>query len=210
MKKKLIASVLALFTIISLVGCGSTQTTANADAKEPTKQEDSNPNEKTVDGIKFTLESATKEPVKGDRTKDNVAQYNGEYFAIGSKIVKAADYENVVVNLKIENTTDKAITLSKYGWSAKMKDGYKLKDHTPSDDLKGQVASNNYVEGQVKVLVEKKLNVKEFNLSYNLIDYTNFEKAMGDAISGTKEDELNKKYPELLKENYITFNIQVN
>ncbi|NRZ88230.1 peptidoglycan hydrolase CwlO-like protein [Clostridium beijerinckii] len=39
MKKKFIASVLALFTITSLVGCGSTQTTENADAKEPTRQE---------------------------------------------------------------------------------------------------------------------------------------------------------------------------
>lgn len=51
MKKKLIASVLALFTIISLVGCGNSQTTANADAKEPTKQE-SNKNVNPLDGLK--------------------------------------------------------------------------------------------------------------------------------------------------------------
>ncbi|MBA2912301.1 uncharacterized lipoprotein YehR (DUF1307 family) [Clostridium beijerinckii] len=51
MKKKFIASVLALFTITSLVGCGSTQTTENADAKEPTRQE-SNKNANPLDGLK--------------------------------------------------------------------------------------------------------------------------------------------------------------
>lgn len=51
MKKKLIASVLALFTIISLVGCGSTQTTASADTKETVRQE-SNKNVNPLDGLK--------------------------------------------------------------------------------------------------------------------------------------------------------------
>ncbi|NMF04587.1 hypothetical protein ACUH7Y_09710 [Clostridium beijerinckii] len=210
MKKKLIASVLALFTIISLVGCGSTQTTASADTKETVKQEDSNPNEKTVDGIKFTLESVTREPVKGDRTKDDFAQNNGEYFAIGPKVVKASDYENIVINLKIENTTDKAIEISEYGWTAKMKDGYKLNDSLNDKDIDKQIASHNDIEGAIKILVEKKLDVKEFNLNYNLIDYTNFDKMLGEAVSGKSEAECKAKYPELFKENYVTFNIQVN
>lgn len=210
MKKKIIAIILTTFAVINLISCSNSN--SNNDTKEATAQEtkvDSNPNEKTVDGVKFILEGATKEPVKGDRTNDNVADNNGEYFAIGSKEVKAADYEYIVVNLKIENTTDKAIALSKYGWSAKMKDGYKLKDDTASDELKGQIASHNYVEGQVKILAEKKLNVKEFELKYNLIDYTNFDKMVSDAISGKSEDECKKKYPELFKENYAAFNIEV-
>ncbi|NRT88091.1 hypothetical protein [Clostridium beijerinckii] len=51
MKKKLITSVLALLTIISLVGCGNSQSTASADTKETVKQE-SNKNVNPLDGLK--------------------------------------------------------------------------------------------------------------------------------------------------------------
>ena len=209
MKKKFIAIILFIFTTISLIGCGNTN--SGMDSKETTKQEvaDINPNEKTVDGVKFTLSNVSREDVKGDRTQDNVSAENGEYFAIGSKTVKASDYEYIVVKFKIENTTDKAIALSKYGWTATMKDGYKLKDITLNDDLKGQIASNNYIDGIVTVLAEKKLNVNQFDLKYNLIDYTNFDKMVSDAISGKSEAECKTKYPELFKENYATFNIDV-
>ncbi|MBA2906925.1 DUF4352 domain-containing protein [Clostridium saccharobutylicum] len=208
--KKIISIAICGALTFGLIGCESIIPNTNSTKQDSKQQEETSSNTNTVDGIKFTVNSVSKEPVKGDRTKDNVAAKNGEYFAKGSTNVKASDYEYIVIGLKIENTTNKAIALSKYGWSAEMKDGYKLKDNTISDDLKGQIASNNYVEGQVKVLAEKKLNVKEFKLKYNIIDYTNFDKMLSDAVSGKSESECKSKYPELFKENYAKLNIEVN
>lgn len=215
MKKKIITFMSMTFILITLVGCGnSSNTSAISDTKELSKQEETkkveeNPNEKTVDGVKFTVVNISREDANGDRTQDNVSAENGEYFAKGKKIVKASDYEYVTVKIKVENTTDKALTLSQYGWSAQMADGYKLKDNVISDELKSQMPSKYSVEGQVKILAEKKLAVKQFQLQYNLIDYTNFSKMLSDAISGKSEAECKKNYPEVFKENYITFNIEV-
>lgn len=210
MKRKIIAVILTAFTFVGLVSCSNSKTHSNTN--EVVAQEingDSNPNEKTKDGVKLILESVTKQPVKGDRTQDNVAEDNGEYFANGSDIAKAIDYEYITVKIKIENSTDKAITLSENGWSAKMEDGYRLKNCTLSKELKEQIASNNSIDGEVKILAQKKLNVQNFELSYNLIDYTNFDKMVSDAISGKSENQCKREYPELFKENYIKFNIEV-
>lgn len=210
MKRKIIAVILTAFTFVGLVSCSNSKTDSNTN--EVVAQEingDSNPNEKTKDGVKLILESVTKQPVKGDRTQDNVAEDNGEYFANGSDIAKAIDYEYITVKIKIENSTDKAITLSENGWSAKMEDGYRLKNCTLSKELKEQIASNNSIDGEVKILAQKKLNVQNFELSYNLIDYTNFDKMVSDAISGKSENQCKREYPELFKENYIKFNIEV-
>ncbi|MDB2161496.1 hypothetical protein [Clostridium butyricum] len=210
MKRKIIAVILTAFTFVGLVSCSNSKTDSNTN--EVVAQEingDSNPNEKTKDGVKLILESVTKQPVKGDRTQDNVVEDNGEYFANGSDIAKAIDYEYITVKIKIENSTDKAITLSENGWSAKMEDGYRLKNCTLSKELKEQIASNNFIDGEVKILAQKKLNVQNFELSYNLIDYTNFDKMVSDAISGKSENQCKREYPELFKENYIKFNIEV-
>lgn len=210
MKRKIIAVILTAFTFVGLVSCSNSKTDSNTN--EVVAQEingDSNPNEKTKDGVKLILESVTKQPVKGDRTQDNVVEDNGEYFANGSDIAKAIDYEYITVKIKIENSTDKAITLSENGWSAKMEDGYRLKNCTLSKELKEQIASNNFIDGEVKILAQKKLNVQNFELSYNLIDYTNFDKMVSDAISGKSENQCKRDYPELFKENYIKFNIEV-
>nr|DAF76786.1 MAG TPA: protein of unknown function DUF4969 [Caudoviricetes sp.] len=210
MKRKIIAVILTTFTFVGLVSCGNSN--ANSNTKEVAAQginTDSNPNEKIKDNIKFILESVSKEQVKGDRTQDNVSQDNGEYFANGFDIAKAIDYEYIIVKIKIENSTDNALTLSKNGWSAEMEDGYKLKNYTLSQEFNGQVASHNFAEGEIKILVEKKLNVQNFELSYNLLDYNNFDKMVSDAISGKSEAQCKKDYPELFKENYVTFNIEV-
>lgn len=210
MKRKIIAVILTAFTFVGLVSCSNSKTDSNTN--EVVAQEingDSNPNEKTKDGVKLILESVTKQPVKGDRTQDNVVEDNGEYFSNGSDIAKAIDYEYITVKIKIENSTDKAITLSENGWSAKMEDGYRLKNCTLSKELKEQIASNNFIDGEVKILAQKKLNVQNFELSYNLIDYTNFDKMVSDAISGKSENQCKRDYPELFKENYIKFNIEV-
>lgn len=210
MKRKIIAVILTAFTFVGGVSCRNSKTDSNTN--EVVAQEingDSNPNEKTKDGVKLILESVTKQPLKGDRTQDNVVEDNGEYFANGSDIAKAIDYEYITVKIKIENSTDKAITLSENGWSAKMEDGYRLKNCTLSKELKEQIASNNFIDGEVKILAQKKLNVQNFELSYNLIDYTNFDKMVSDAISGKSENQCKREYPELFKENYIKFNIEV-
>ncbi|ALS17736.1 hypothetical protein [Clostridium butyricum] len=210
MKRKIIAVILTAFTFVGLVSCSNSKIDSNTN--EVVAQEvhgDSNPNEKTKDGVKLILESVTKQPVKGDRTQDNVVEDNGEYFANGSDIAKAIDYEYITVKIKIENSTAKAITLSENGWSAKIEDGYRLKNCTLSKELKEQIASNNFIDGEVKILAQKKLNVQNFELSYNLIDYTNFDKMVSDAISGKSENQCKRDYPELFKENYIKFNIEV-
>lgn len=210
MKKK-ISALLCGLMVFSLVGCGGATSASDSETKGSVNQEAAkeNPNEKTVDGVKFTISNISRENVKGDRTQDNVSSENGEYFANGSKTVKASDYEYIVVNIKVENTTDKAISLSQYGWLAQMKDGYKLKNKIVSDNLKEQMPSNYSVDGQVKVLAEKKLAVKQFELKYNLIDYANMGKMVKDSISGKSEADCKIAYPELFKENYATFNIEV-
>lgn len=91
----------------------------------------------------------------------------------------------------------------------RLKMGYRLKNCTLSKELKEQIASNNFIDGEVKILAQKKLNVQNFELSYNLIDYTNFDKMVSDAISGKSENQCKRDYPELFKENYIKFNIEV-
>jgi hypothetical protein len=210
MKRKIIAVILTAFTFVGLVSCSNSKTDSNTNEVVAQKiNGDSNLNEKTKDGVKLILESVTKQPVKGDRTQDNVVEDNGEYFANGSDIAKAIDYEYITVKIKIENSTDKAITLSENGWSAKMEDGYRLKNCTLSKELKEQIASNNFIDGEVKILAQKKLNVQNFELSYNLIDYTNFDKMVSDAISGKSENQCKREYPELFKEDYIKFNIEV-
>lgn len=101
MKRKIIAVILTAFTFVGLVSCSNSKTHSNTN--EVVAQEingDSNPNEKTKDGVKLILESVTKQPVKGDRTQDNVAEDNGEYFANGSDIAKAIDYEYITVKIK--------------------------------------------------------------------------------------------------------------
>jgi hypothetical protein len=211
MKKKVIALLIISFVTSSLIGCGNSKNT-NADAKETVKQEqksEDNSLEKTVDGVKFTISSVSREDVKGDRTKDNVTDNNGEYFANGSEIAKVTDYQYVVVKVNVNNGTDKAITLSQLGWSAKMKDGFELKGIIVSKELKDQMPSNYSVDGEIKILAEKKLTINEFELKYNLIDYSKMPDMIQDAISGKNKDECKTKYPELFKENYAKFNIEV-
>ena len=65
--------------------------------------------------------------------------------------------------------------------------------------------ANYSFDAQVKILVEKKMNVKEIILKYNLKDYSNLTNAMKDASSGATKEDIQKKYPELYDDNWIEF-----
>lgn len=213
--KKILSFILVFVLSIGLVACGSSndnadKTDGSENKKEDTQKNDQKSNEKIVDGVKFTLVNIEKGAVVGDRTKDNVSQENGEYFALGSKIVPVSDYEKISIQVKVENTTDKAISLSDLGWSAIMDDDFKLKNIEVPEKLKSQVPSNYSVEDKLNILVEKKMNIdtKKITLKYNLIDYTNMGKLISDTMSGIGEKEAKEKYPELFKENYAVLKLE--
>jgi hypothetical protein len=209
MKNKLICLLLSGLIVFSFVGCGNDAKTTSNSTESSSSQEEakSNDNEKTVDGVKFTVGSISKEEIKGDMNSDGKANItSGEYFQFGMNKKKAADYEYVVVDVKVENTTDKVVKLFQTGWNATMKDGYELKNIKVTDKLENQEVPSNYsFDAQVKIPVEKKLDAKELQLKYNLKDYSNLLKATQEAAKGAKKEDVQKKYPELYKDNYVDF-----
>ncbi|HEK8952187.1 TPA: hypothetical protein STY74_004085, partial [Clostridioides difficile] len=91
--------------------------TNNKDTGNTTKKE-KKANENEVDGIKITVKDVTKEDIKGDINEDGSFNENGEYFSDGIEKKKAADYVYEVVNVEVENKTDKAVKLFQTGWNA--------------------------------------------------------------------------------------------
>ncbi len=96
MNKKLALLGLALV----MVGCSNEpvqQKESGVSVVEDTIGNDGEKEEKTLENNSLTtikiVEQVIGEPI-GDRTADNVGQENGEYFAIGSDIVKCSDYTN--------------------------------------------------------------------------------------------------------------------
>lgn len=98
LKKKMLVLAICLAALLVVVGCGND----NAVTNEPEKPEQTASNfykygtPVAVDNVVFTITEGAINPVKGDRTEDNYADENGEYFALGGDIVKAADYEQIV------------------------------------------------------------------------------------------------------------------
>lgn len=224
---------LSTLLLVTAVGCSNSDKSAseqNASAgevKETVQTAEAAPNkgeEKTVsvkeDGasgmgnpvtknnVTITLTHLSIAPAKGDRTQDNVQDDNGEYFAIGSDIVKAADYEQLVLTVKIENNTDKALTFSEMGWSATLPDGYKIKSVKGEGKLRDQVASKSTGEGKLTIIREKAVNADKINLTYQLMDYNDeWRKAMPDVLSG-KLDE--KGYKKKFNPQEMKFEVPLN
>jgi hypothetical protein len=162
-----------------------------------------------LDNISMKVLDAKKEAVVGDRTADNVSKKNGEYFANGSDIVKATDYERIIISMQVENKSNKAITFNQMGWSATMSDGFKLKNITIDGDINGQVPSNYSGASKVSILAKKSLKVSSFKLTYNLMDYNDeWNAALGDLLkNGLSEEQFNKKYGDKFVSKPIDFNI---
>jgi len=189
LKKALIMLFVSVFVLIGCSG-GSETSTENTEAENPpqnteheNKQESERENTQKIeevytlgtpiekDGVSITITDVKVTDKKGDRTKDNYAQENGEYFALGSDIVKASDYEQIEVGVKVENKSDKAISFSSVGWSAKLPDGYELENIEVTGKLDGQIASNYAVEEKIIITKEKAIKADKMTLTYNFMDY---------------------------------------
>ncbi|MBU3135135.1 hypothetical protein KPL39_02525 [Clostridium gasigenes] len=202
--KKTISFLLTGLITFTLIGC-----TSNKQASTNVATKEDGLHEKSVDGVKFILGDVSKEIVKGDMNSDGSMNIeSGEYFQFGIDKKKSADYEYVIINVKVENTTEKVVKLFQTGWKATMKDGYELKNIEVTDKLNDeQVPSNYSFEAQVKIPVEKNLNASEVELKYNLKDYSNLVKAMKESSNGKSVDNIKKDYPELYKDNFVDFGV---
>lgn len=202
---------LSIGLMILLLGCGTLATKTNAPV--PVQKEASSPNQVTkdkvygirdiaspIDGISITVTGLKLQDPKGDRTKDNVSSANGDYFGHGSGIAKASDYNQIIIDVLIENNTDKVINTSLAGWAATLQDGYKLENFNYSESTMDplgvkQIPSHNKVAFSLQSIIEKTVTINEINLTYNFLDYNDeWLKAIQDFNTGklTKDDYVNK------------------
>ncbi|MGO1044481.1 hypothetical protein ACTPEO_17240 [Clostridioides difficile] len=157
-----------------------------------------------INGIEIVAKETSVEQIKGDCNQDGSYNEAGEYFQMGMDTAKVSDYEYKIVNVSVKNTSDKAVKLFQTGWNATAKDGYEFEHIKVTDKLENQQVPADYsFDAQVKILVEKKMNVKEIILKYNLKDYSNLANAMKDASAGASKEDIQKKYPELYDDNWI-------
>lgn len=164
----------------------------------------SNNNSKEIDGIKITVKSTSKEDIKGDSNEDGSPNEKGEFFGLGEDILIASDYEYKIVNVTVENKSDKAVKLFQTGWNAMDISEYEFENIEVTSKLDNQqVAPKESFDAQVKIPIEKALDVKEITLKYNLKDYSNLMNALNDAGEGLSKEDIQKKYPELYDDNWI-------
>ena len=195
--------------IFVLAGCsnGSTQQQANetpviADTvkSEDVKQEKA-PKNDDLTSIKI-VEQVISEPI-GDRTADNIGQENGEYFAIGSDIVKCSDYDNVHVVVELTNNRDELFTTNIMAWSAEMEDGYSLNFNT-NDYSDIQIQSGSTAKIELDILKEKTVKGNKIILTYTDINYDDtYAEFFQKALSGATEEECRKEYPQYFDESIV-------
>jgi len=209
LKKKMLVLVICLAALLVVVGCGND----NAVTNEPEKPEQTASNfykygtPVAVDNVVFTITEGAINPVKGDRTEDNYADENGEYFALGGDIVKAADYEQIEFSVIIENKSDKAIYFSEVGWEAVLPDGYKLKHITVEGKIGEQMPSNYTAEGKVIIIKEKAIQAGQLKLTYHYMDYNEeWQEAIWQVISGELTEE---EYTAKFNPQPVVFDIEL-
>jgi hypothetical protein len=160
----------------------------------------------TVEGLFITFTNCKVGNVKGDRTKDNVGTENGEYFAVGSNVVKVSDYKEIVLNANIKNDTDKAITFNKMGLFVTLPDGYKLENTSWEGKFNSQIASKSDGIGTIKIITEKNTKTDEILLTYK---YINFNDEWNDTFSQyLKQTITEKQYLEKYTPIPIKFKIK--
>lgn len=216
MLKKVIILLVATVVSFSVVGCSknnsSTSTSkevVNNSKQENKKEEVENKlNTKTVDGLTLTI-NAKIEPIKGDRTKDNYGDDNGEYFAKGSDIVKASDYKNIVVEMDIKNDTNKSIKINPYNISAELQDGYELTANM-SGKQEDQVQSNGKGKYKLSFVVKNDIKADKIKLSYLWVkNEDEFSKLMRDPnMNKLSQKEALEKYKDIFTEFKLETNIQ--
>lgn len=229
MKKILVLSLIAL---LSLTGCAgetsapenSTEVSTNVtsemakDVSKETLEEPTVQEESKLTNVKI-ISTEISEPV-GDRTADNVGQENGEYFAMGSDIVKCSDYDNIHVVAELTNNRDILLKTSAGAWSAKMEDGYELGLYQDGagvnllyeGDLGKQIQAGSSETVEFDILKEKSVKGDKIILNYTDINYDDtYTEFFQKALSGTSEAELKKDYPQFFDENlHYTFEIPLN
>jgi hypothetical protein len=208
MKGKYLVSVLVTLVVaISLLGCSKNDKATSNDnvSKNDTKQvetktegEEKKLNVQTVDGLTLTVTSKI-QPVKGDRTQDNVADENGQYIADGSEIVKASDYKKIVINVDIKNDTDKSIQMNAFTWGAELQDGYKLKKTITGDDKSEQIQSKSNGKYEFYYNIKNDIKAEKIKLSYLWIkNEDEFKKVISDPnVSKMTEQEVKEKYKDV-------------
>lgn len=213
---------MSFLIIFSIVGCNKTSnSTNNTDAvKNDIKQEETKPtnnsgdvkknsNTQIVDGL--TLSATAKiQSVKGDRTKDNVADENGEYIADGSNIVKAADYKKIVVSVDIKNDTDKAVQINPFYWGAELQDGYKLERAIEGDEKEDQIQSKSNGKYEFYYIVKNDIKADKIKLSYLWVkNEEEFKKLINDPnLSKMSEQEAKEKYKDVFTSIKLETDIQ--
>lgn len=202
--KKICSIILCIVLSMGVIGCNKSDDIKTNDTKPKVEE---NSNEKTVDGMKFTITKVSKEAPVGDTDENGGYKENGEYFTVGMENKKVADYDYVVVDIKVENTTDEAVKLFQTGWYAQAEDGYEFENIKVTDKLDNQQVPSKYsFEAKVKIPVEKALKLTKINVKYNLKDYSDLGAAMEELNNGMSKDDIKKKYPHLYVDNFIEFN----
>lgn len=206
-KKKILFLALSLILVFSLSACGKSDSKNGDNTQATSKQQDQtkkneeskkDSNTQAVDGLTLTVNSKI-EAVKGDRTKDNVADENGEYIADGSDIVKAADYKKVVVSVDIKNDTDKAVQMNSFNWGAELQDGYKLKQTITGDTKDAQVQSKSTGKYDFYYVVKNDVKAEKIKLTYLWVkNDTEFKKIISDPNnSKLSEKEAKEKFKDV-------------
>lgn len=215
MKRKYLIMISILILAINLIGCSkgevknanSSEATGTEIKKEEKKEIQKKSNTQTIDGLTLTA-NAKIEPVIGDRTADNYGEEKGEYFAIGSDIVKASDYKNIAVNLNVENNTDKSVKIDPYFIAASLQDGYELNKNIKFSEDDDQFQSKSSGEYKFGIIIKKDIKADKINIAYTWIkDEEEFKKLMQDPkVSKMSEEQVDKKYKDIFSQ----FNLEVD
>lgn len=202
--RKIISISLIMCLTLTLSACGASKKveTNNAPAKttntKPAVTKDSST--QTADGLTLAITSAKTEAVKGDRTADNHMQENGEYFADGSNVVKAADYKQITVDVDIKNDTGKTIQAGPFYWGAELSDGYKLQQNVPGNSKSdSQVQSKGTGKCELYFVVKNDAKTDKLNLTYLWVkNEEEFKKLMSDPRAAQMtEQEAKEKYKDV-------------
>lgn len=225
MKNKKIAAILvALFTVISVTGCSkkgdaaiNTNIPKNENKTEDAKSPDAKGEEQTnkasntqsLDGLTLTV-SAKIQPVKGDRTKDNIGDVKGEYFANGSDIAKASDYNEIVIIVDVKNDTSKVVQIGVHNWGAELQDGYKLTGNTTGNDPDDQVQSKSSGKYELHYAVKKDIKAEKIKLTYLWVkNQEEFKKTINDPnIAKMSALEVREKYKDIFANILLETDIQ--
>lgn len=206
MNKRKIYGIIACIIALNFVGCTKNVKSVNSSAaqgqlqqeaqKTETKGESSTAalNNKTIDGLSLSVTSKLLE-AKGDRTQNNEDDPNGSYIAFEGNIVKASDYNQIVVYIDVKNDTDKPVLVGILNWTAELQDGSRLKAAVTGDEKDDQIKAKTNGKYEFRYIVKKGTKVDKLNLSYLWIKNKEaFSKLLSDPnFSKMSQQEIQEK-----------------